>query len=52
MLRENIVKGVLRDLKNLVENSVRSLESIFKYNDVSNRNFGGNPAELLSRFPH
>ncbi len=41
MLRESTVSGVLKDVKRLVENSVRSLEGIFKYNDVSNRNFGG-----------
>lgn len=41
MLRSSAVTGVLKDVKRLVENSVRSLETIFKYNDVSNRNFGG-----------
>lgn len=41
MMRDGIVLNVLKDVKKLVENSVRSLEGIFKYNDVSNRNFGG-----------
>lgn len=41
MIRDGIVLNVLKDVKKLVENSVRSLENIFKYNDVSNRNFGG-----------
>lgn len=41
MMRESLVTSVLKDVKRLVENSVRSLEGIFKYNDVSNRNFGG-----------
>jgi hypothetical protein len=40
-LRENVAQNILKDVKKLVENSVRSLENIFKYNDVSNRNFGG-----------
>jgi len=40
-LRENIAQNILKEVKKLVENSVRSLENIFKYNDVSNRNFGG-----------
>lgn len=41
MMRDGVVVNILKDLKKLVENSVRSLENIFKYNDVSNRNFGG-----------
>lgn len=41
MLRESVAQGILKEVKKLVENSVRSLENIFKYNDVSNRNFGG-----------
>ena len=45
MLRESTVAGVLKDVKRLVENSVRTLEGIFKYNDVSNRNFGGKSTE-------
>ena len=39
--RTNAVATILKELKKLIENAVRSLETIFKYNDVSNRNFGG-----------
>lgn len=45
-LRTNAVSIILKELKKLIENAVRSLEGIFKYNDVSNRNFGGNALEL------
>lgn len=41
MIHDSIVLGILKDVKRVVENSVRSLENIYKYGDVSNRNFGG-----------
>lgn len=40
--RDGIINNILKDVKRVVESSVRSLEGIYKYNDVSNRNFGGN----------
>ena len=41
LLRNNYAIMTLKEVKRVVENAVRPLESIFKYNDVSNRNFGG-----------
>ncbi len=41
MLHASLVRSILNDVKKIVETAVRPLEGIFKYNDVSNRNFGG-----------
>ena len=34
---------ILRDLKKLYENSIKPLETVYKYRDLSNRHFGGIP---------
>jgi len=45
--RANTALGVLKEVKRVVENDVRPLETIFKYTDISNRNFGD--AEIFSK---
>ena len=46
--RANTALGVLKDVKRVIENDVRPLETIFKYTDISNRNFGGKKGSGLT----
>ncbi len=37
---KQIVEGTLKDLKKIYESSVKPLEDIYKYKELSNRHFG------------
>ncbi|KAI8437611.1 hypothetical protein MSG28_011876 [Choristoneura fumiferana] len=41
---EKSAEIVLRDIKKLYENSIKPLETLYKYRDLSNRHFGAEPS--------
>lgn len=40
---DQIAGVVLKDLKRLYDNAIKPLETLYKYRDLSNRHFGGEP---------